>query len=162
MRFFKLFILALLATLVKGFWFGSEDPVSSPSPSLQKEEDLVIKVLGPRPELPGNTCYELYNEKPDVYTTQGRYGRRFIHGLFPTPPRHPRVGLSFEDLSHAHLIITYSQCRCFNLTTQEGWDYLLSCNRLFDDLDVLVKRFVKVKEDRVLWDEKAKSFKSEL
>ncbi len=143
MRFFTLVILALLATLVKGFWFGSSSP--------KKEEDPITKALGPRPELPGRTCYDLYEK---------RHTRSKVR--FPVPPRHPRDGLMFEDLSHAHLIITYSQCRCFDPTTQEGWNYLLSCNRLFDDLDVLVKRFVKIKEDRVIWDEKVKSFKPEL
>lgn len=146
MRFFTLVILALLATLVKGFWIGSSSP--------QKEEDPIQKALGPRPELPGMICYDLYK------TRMASISKNSV--FFPMPPRHPRTGLVFEDLSHAHLIITYSQCKCFDPTTQEGWDYLLTCNRLFDDIDILVKRFVRIKEERAVWDEKAKSFKPEL
>jgi hypothetical protein len=68
--------------------------------------------------------------------------------IFPYPSiyaRKPRRGMAPKDLAHAHLLITYRECDCFNPTTDEGWKYLETCARYFSDLDMKYKELLELK-----------------
>jgi len=157
MRAFVFVVFFALMTVAYGVWpFCS---VAVPVDSVDSV-DSVVAVLGTRPELPGYKCYPLYS---DLLVRRNLYDRyKFLPAASATPYRLPRPGLSFEDLQYAHLIITYSECSCFDPTTQKGWDYLTKCNRLFDDLDELVNKFTETKKEMVAWDEKASALKADL
>lgn len=164
MRVLAFAVFFALTAIAYGFWpFGSPVPTEDaeltvPPPPV----DPVVAALGVRPEL-RYVCHEhLYSSRTGTYASNpihARVGNKYV--LFPVPPRHPRSGLSFEDLQYAHLIITYEQCKCFDPTTQEGWDYLMKCHRLFNDLDNIVNKYIEVKKEMATWDEKAKQLNTD-
>jgi hypothetical protein len=128
MKAFRFFIGIWIFTVVHGFFgWNKETEIKTDATS-----ELEVKKV-----LPEHICifYYPYDIK-NSHNTVVRY---------PAPPRMPRRGMIPKELAHAHLLVTYRECDCFNPTTAEGWNYLETCVRYFSDLEKKYKELVEIK-----------------
>jgi hypothetical protein len=128
MKAFRFFIGIWIFTIVHGFfgWNSEKDTVVVNTPTEQMEKKI----------LPEHICIFHY---PSMYGTSNTL---ILH--YP-PARKPRRGMTPKDLAHAHLLVTYRECDCFNPTTTEGWTYLQTCLRYFSDLEKKYKELLEIK-----------------